>query len=82
VSAGYFIDADRRIYGPGGRTAWSLVGGAHHESVWSRAGDTGWRLAGSCFFDPQGRQTSYFVRAINGRRLIEGPDDNLPWGGA
>ena len=75
----YRIDGDRRIYGPEGRTPWSLVGGEHSESVWNRAGDTGWRLQGGCFFDPQGRQTSYFVRATERGRVIEGPDDGLPW---
>ena len=75
----YFIDQDRRIYGPAGRTPWSLVGHAHAEAVWGRGGDTGYRLVGGCFFDPQGRQTSYFVADGSRRRDIHGPNAGLPW---
>ena len=32
-----------------------------------------------CFFDPQGRQTSYFVADGSRRRDIHGPNAGLPW---
>ena len=79
MDTGYYIHADHRIFGPTGRTPWWAVVQGGVEIIWGRSGDTGWRLAGEMFFDPQGKQTSYFVVANGGKRLIHGPAQALPW---
>jgi hypothetical protein len=49
------------------------------ETIWGRTGDTGWRLAGNSFIDPEGTQTSYFVVTNGYIREIHGPEQELPW---
>jgi hypothetical protein len=79
VDTGYYIDADKMIYGPKGRTPWSVVFRQHGEVVWGRAGDTGHVLVGGAFYAPGGRMTSYYVIENGSRRAIHGPEDHLPW---
>jgi hypothetical protein len=79
LETGFYILPDRMIRGPHGKTLWSVTRLEHVEAVWGPAGDSGWRIAGGCFFDPRGAQTSYFVVENGDGRVIHGPDPKLPW---
>jgi hypothetical protein len=79
VDTGFFIHADRHVYGPGGRTAWWVRRVGAHELVEGREGQTGFQLRDGRLVTVRGTDTGFHVVAEGGARRFHGPASLLPW---
>ena len=79
MDTGYRIDPGGTVRSPQGKTRWWVRSNQGSEVIWSRAGDTRWRLVGGRFVDPSGRETGYYVTPVGDGRAIHGPEAGLPW---
>jgi hypothetical protein len=79
VDTGYFVHADRHIYGPSGRTPWWVRPVGSQELIEGRDGPTGFQLRDGRLVTVRGSDTGFHLVADASGRRFHGPAPALPW---
>jgi hypothetical protein len=79
METGFFIDADRHIYGPARRTEWWVRPVGQIELIEGRAGATGYAIHNGRVVTSGGGDTGFYLTEVGSRRLFQGPTSLLPW---